>query len=338
MATMTEAIIREPIETRGAWLGSELRGSDAWLIPLEKEHQRELGEVVDQVRKRGLRLVDMDRETFPLESLAPVLSNLESEIEDGLGFSVVRGLDLQGLSPEEAGAAYFAVGAVLGRPISQNAQGHLIGDIQDTGRDIMKDPGVRGYQTRISLPFHTDTSTDLLCLLCYRQAKKGGMSSLVSLQTIYNRVLAEAPGLIDVLYERFHYDCREEQHPDGMPFYSRSAASVCQGKLSLRHNSGYAKSAERHESCPRLTEAQSEVLNLIDKFSFDEEIRFDLRLEEGDMLFVNNYQIAHARTEFEDFAEPERKRHLLRLWLHLHRGRPLAADFDNRGGIVQTLD
>jgi len=34
--------------------------------------------------------------------------------------------------------------------------------------------------------------------------------------------------------------------------------------------------------------------------------------------------------------EPERKRHLGRLWLHLHRGRPLAPDFDNHGGIVTT--
>jgi hypothetical protein len=249
---------------------------------------------------------------------------------------VLRGLDLAGLSPEDAGLAFFALGAALGRPIRQNAQGHLLGQIQDTGRDITKDPSVRGYQTRIALPFHTDTSTDLLGLLCYRRAKTGGKSSLAPLVTIYNRLLEAAPELIDTLYERFHYDCREERHRDGTPFYSRAAASVCAGTLSLRHNSGYAKTAQRHESCPRLSEKQRQVMDWIDRLSFDEEIRFDLQLEEGDMLFVNNYQVMHARSEFEDHEEPERKRHLMRLWLYLHRGRPLAADFDNRDTIITT--
>ncbi len=333
---MTEMIVRTPITTRAAWLGTELARSDDWLIPLTEEHQREFRDIVAQGRARGLGLADIRPDAFPLERLASVARAVESEIEDGLGFVVLRGLDLEGLSAEDAGLAYFVFGAALGRPIRQNAQGHLLGHIQDTGRNIMKDPAVRGYQTRIALPFHTDTSTDLLCLLCYRKAKSGGMSSLAPLFTIYNRLLEDAPELIDTLYEPFNYDCREEKHPDGLPFYSRAAASVCGGKLSLRHNSGYAKTAQRLETCPRLTEAQTRVMDKIDRLSFDEEIRFDVQLEPGDMVFINNYQVMHARSEFEDHSEPDRRRHLMRLWLHLHRGRPLAPDFDNRGGIVTT--
>lgn len=336
MKPTTETIVRTPITSRGAWLGSDLASRDDWLVPLAEEQRAELRRFAAQAKEQGLGLADIGPDTFEYCTLAPLLESIESEIEDGLGLVVLRGLDLTGLSPEEAGLMYFAIGAALGRPIQQNAQGHLLGHIQDTGRDIMKDPGVRGYQTRIALPFHTDTSTDLLGLLCYRTAKSGGMSSLAPLLTIYNRLLEEAPDLVDTLYERFHYDCREEEHPDGGPFYSRAAASVCAGKLSLRHNSGYAKTAQRHESCPRLTEAQREVMDRIDRLSFDEEIRFDVQLEEGDILFLNNYQVMHARTAFEDWEEPERKRHLMRLWLHLHRGRPLAPDFDNRGGIVVT--
>ena len=108
------------------------------------------------------------------------------------------------------------------------------------------------------------------------------------------------------------------------------------GRLSLRHNSGYARTAQRIESCPRLSEAQNEVMSLIDRLAFDEKIRFDVQLEEGDMLFINNYQVMHARSEFEDYEEPERRRHLMRLWLYLHRGRPLEPDFDNRDTIITT--
>ena len=336
MTALTETILRAPVAHRGAWTGPELQTHDEWLLPLSEAHREELRAMARTARARGLGLADIAPDRFPFRELQPLVERLEAELEDGLGLCVVRGLDVTALSPEEAGLMFFAIGVALGQPIKQNAQGHLLGHIQDTGRDITQDPSVRGYQTRIALPFHTDTSTDLLGLLCYRTAKSGGMNSLAPLLTIYNRLLAEAPELIDTLYERFHYDCREEQHPDGLPWYSRAAASVCAGKLSLRHNSGYAKTALRHPGCPRMTEAQAEVMARIDELSFDPEVRFDITLEPGDMLFLNNYQVMHARTEFTDHEEPERRRHLMRLWLHLHRGRPLQPDFDNRGGIVTT--
>ena len=38
-----------------------------------------------------------------------------------------------------------------------------------------------------------------------------------------------------------------------------------------------------------------------------------------------NHVTQHARTDYEDWPEPERKRHLLRLWLRTGR-RPLQAD------------
>ena len=56
------------------------------------------------------------------------------------------------------------------------------------------------------------------------------------------------------------------------------------------------------------------------------------------MVFVNNYAVAHSRSAFEDWEEEDRKRHLMRLWLVLHDGRPLEADFDNRAGLVTTSD
>lgn len=338
MTSQTETILREPVVHPAAWKGPDLARGEEWLIRLDAEHQEEFQRFIAEGRAQDLRLAQIGPETFPLGALAPVAEAIEAEIEGGLGFVVLRGLDLEGLSAEDAGLAYFAIGAALGRPICQNAEGHLLGHVQDTGRDIATDSSVRGYQTRIALPFHTDTSTDLLGLLCYRTARSGGRSALAPLLTIYNRVLEQAPELIDTLYEPFHYDLRDEEHLDGGPFYSRAAASVRGGILSLRHNSGYAKTAQRHPSCPRLTEDQTRVLDLIDRLSFDDQIHFSVKLEQGDMLFVNNYQVMHARTAFEDHDEPERKRHLMRLWLHMHRGRPLAPDFDNRGGIVMTAD
>jgi len=40
-------------------------------------------------------------------------------------------------------------------------------------------------------------------------------------------------------------------------------------------------------------------------------------LAPGDMQFLSNHTIAHARTAYQDFADPAARRHLLRLWLSL---------------------
>ena len=41
----------------------------------------------------------------------------------------------------------------------------------------------------------------------------------------------------------------------------------------------------------------------------------DISLGQGDIQFVSNHFTAHARTAYEDYDNPEMKRHLLRLWL-----------------------
>src|SRR4051812_22468397 len=53
-------------------------------------------------------------------------------------------------------------------------------------------------------------------------------------------------------------------------------------------------------------------------------------LEPGDLQIANNLSTLHQRTEYVDFEEPEKKRHLLRLWLASNQARPLAADFEER--------
>ena len=47
------------------------------------------------------------------------------------------------------------------------------------------------------------------------------------------------------------------------------------------------------------------------------ELYFDMDLAPGDIQWLSNHTILHARTGYGDYPEPERKRHLLRLWLSL---------------------
>jgi len=65
-----------------------------------------------------------------------------------------------------------------------------------------------------------------------------------------------------------------------------------------------------------------------------------MMLEPGDLVLLNNHVTYHARTEYRDHPEPERKRHLLRLWLSVPNSRPLpegwsALFHDRRAGAVR---
>ena len=65
----------------------------------------------------------------------------------------------------------------------------------------------------------------------------------------------------------------------------------------------------------RLTRAQEEVIDYIERAANDPATYLDMNFEPGDMQFLKNASILHKRTEYEDWPEPARKRHLLRLWL-----------------------
>ena len=75
----------------------------------------------------------------------------------------------------------------------------------------------------------------------------------------------------------------------------------------------------------------------------DPEFHLDMEFAPGDIQFLHNHTVLHDRTAFVDWPAPERKRHLLRLWLCPQNGRPLperyahfggSATIGDRGGIV----
>ena len=83
---------------------------------------------------------------------------------------------------------------------------------------------------------------------------------------------------------------------------------------------------------PRLTEAQNEAMDMVDALAASDAFRFDMDFRPGDMQFLHNHQILHARTAYEDHADPAQKRHLLRLWLSARPGRQLPPGFAERYG------
>jgi len=79
---------------------------------------------------------------------------------------------------------------------------------------------------------------------------------------------------------------------------------------------------------------QTEALNLFDQLANDPALHFQMEFRAGDIQLVHNHTMLHDRTAFLDWSEPERKRHLLRLWLAPEHARPLPPVFAERYGSI----
>jgi hypothetical protein len=323
----------EPIHGPGAWRGRELAARQDWIRHFSAAELAELERAVHAFKASGAPLAGIAPANFPLPALGPVLRGILAELLEGRGFVMLRGLPVREYTREEQAIAYMGLGSWFGAARPQNAKGHLLGHVKDLGLDVT-DPNVRYYQTRRRLEYHTD-SVDVVGLLCLQEAKAGGESFIASSMTLYNEVLARAPDLLPALFEPFPTDRRGEV-PEGMqPWFDMPVFHWHAGRLSCIYVRQYIESAQKHfPAAPRLSAAQVAAMDLLDRLVNEPDIHLSMRFRPGDMQFLHNHQILHSRNDFENWPEPERHRHLLRLWLAPAQARPLPAVFAPRYGSV----
>jgi hypothetical protein len=327
-----------PPEIQGpsAWYGSALLQQTDWIYPLSETEVIEIEAAVNGLASTSENLTDISRDDFPLPTFGPRLQSLLGEVLEGRGFVLLRHLPVEQWSHRQAAIAFLGIGSHLGSLRSQNAAGHLLGHVKDLGRSS-RDPNIRIYQTRERQTFHTD-SCDVVGLLCLAQAKSGGLSSLVSSTTIFNEMRRHRPDLARVLFGPIETDRRGEVAEGEKPYFKIPVFNWHAGLLSTIYQRQYIESARRFSDVQPLTSAQLAALNLLDELANDPQLHLMMELRRGDMQFVHNHTVLHDRTAFEDWPEPERKRHLLRLWLAPPSARPLPEIYAERYGSVMPGD
>jgi hypothetical protein len=335
--------LRRPIEGPSAWIGADMRGREAeWSYRLSSSEVAEIEAALRSVQARGLDIAAIRREDFPLPTLGPVLDRLRAEVLDGRGFVLLRGVPVEDRPIAESAAAYWAIGSYFGSARSQNAKGHLLGHVYDLGGSSATDPTIRSYATSERQNFHIDRC-DVVALLCLRRAQSGGQSAIVSSMTVHNVMAARRPDLLERLYRPFPVDRRGEVPEGKAPFYEAPVFNEYAGKVSVLYSRLHIGSSQRFPEARRLAPEDIEALDMLAELAGDPELRLDMNFMPGDIQFLHNHTILHARTGYEDWPETERKRHLLRLWLSPPNARPLPPVFaecygditvGNRGGIV----
>lgn len=322
-----------PIDRPSAWQGARLaQQPEEWLVTLAPQEIAELETAARHYLSLGRDIGAINKQDFPLPGFSQHLDSLTDKLLNGVGVEVIRGLPVDRYDRELAAAIFCGIGAHLGSARSQNAQGHILGHVRDTGARS-SDAAVRIYQTSERQTFHTD-SADVVGLLCLRPAREGGRSLLVSAESIFNRLLAEAPDLLPLLFEPVATDRRGEV-PDGAdPWFEIPVLNWHAGRLTVMYQRQYIESAQRFDGAPRLSSAHHRAFDAFDALANDPALNFAMDLQPGDMQFVYNHSQLHDRTGFVDWPDPDRRRHLLRLWLSLPGDRELPDCFRQRFGDI----
>jgi Taurine catabolism dioxygenase TauD, TfdA family len=320
------------LEGPAAWRAADFAG-EAWVTHLNGAEVAEIEAAARRLAAANADLIHIRAEDFPLPILGPRLKAVfDTEVQEGRGFAVLRGLDPGRLSRRENAAAFLGIGAHLGAFRPQNAKGHILGHVKDLGRSG-DDPTARLYQTHERQTYHTD-SCDVVGLYCLRPAKAGGRSSLVSSVSLYNEMRRLRPDLAALLFEPIETDRRGEAGPGEDPWFKIPIFNWHAGHFAGKYQRQYIESARRFPEVAALTPAQIEALDLLDALAEDPALHVELDFLPGDIQLVNNHVLFHDRTAFEDWPEPDRRRHLLRLWLAPPGAQALPPVFAQRFGTV----
>lgn len=335
-SVLSDATLPPEVSDRSVWYGAELAASEDWIEQLSNTEIEEAREAIEQLELEAkgstVDLALIKATNYSLPTLGARLQSLLDEVLNGRGFVLIKGLPVGDWTRRQAAIAFLAIGSHLGALRMQNAEGHLLGHVRDLGRSS-DDPHTRIYQTRERQTFHTDSS-DVVGLLCLQTAKSGGLSSLVSSTTIFNEMRRRRPDLLKVLLDPIETDRRGETPDGSKPYFNIPVFNYYRGLVSAMYQRQYIESARRFPGVPPLTPLQIEALDLLDQLANDPRLHLMMELQPGDIQLVHNHTILHDRTAFEDFPEPERKRHLLRLWLAPRNARPLPEVYAERFGSI----
>ncbi len=349
--------MRNPITGPCAWHGKDMARSRRWVRELPPAALAEIDAALAAVKRRGLAWHEITAADFPLPSLAPLVADIADELENGSGMLKLRGIPVGRYAEGELRQLYFGLARHLGQPVFQNRRGELMRDIRDEGADVGKrygqietadgkGPFLSSYARTLSngqLRFHTDR-TDVVALLCVRQARRGGTSKLASSAAIHNAMLERRPDLLERLYANIWRSRHGEESETPDDVYPLPVFGVRDGRLTSHFSLTYIEAAQLVPGVPKLDAGQREAIDML--LALAQELSFEMTLEPGDIQFLNNHVIYHGRTPFEDDKSTGQYRLLFRLWLSMPNSRALPEDHRvlwgnvaagaRRGGIGQV--
>ena len=324
--TLRSMTFELPPEQTGAaaWYGPEMARRTDWQMPLSPAEIAEVEAATKALASREADIAAITPRDFPLPTLGPKLkARVEGEVLNGRGFLLLRGLPVERWTMREAATAFFGLGSPSRQRALAERQGPCAGPCPGSRPRRRTIPTSASTRPTSARPIHTN-SCDIVGLLCLKTAKSGGLSALVSSTTIFNEMRRRRPDLLKLLFEPLATDRRGEVPEGQKPYFEIPVFNWHKGYLTrdlpapvhrfgaaLRRRAAAVAGACRGARHVRRAGQRSQRCIMFMEF------------KPGDVQLVHNHTMLHDRTGFVDWPEPERRRHLLRLWLAAAEARPL---------------
>ncbi|KAJ3094506.1 hypothetical protein HK100_006117 [Physocladia obscura] len=311
----------QSVNRPSVWDGFETQNHpEKWLHYLTNDQNAALKVALDHWKSLTLPYHQLNRTTFPLpESFKAVTESWVDTLLNGLGFLQLRGFNIDDYSEEDAIIVYAGLASYVGdQRLRQGSYGtffHVKADPNYGPVDI----SVPANET-VEQVFHTDAipGGNVVSFLAVGAAESGGDSTLASIGKVYNDIAKSRPDIVKVLADDWTLDIGNYFH--GTPGRSQTRPLLFHenGRLlaaiARRSVTGYGIWG-RHKSLPKITEEQKEALDTLHFLGRKHSLNIPIR--RGDIQFLNNYEVFHAREAYTDGAENQR--HLVRLFLRVDR-------------------
>jgi len=323
MGNAMTAIMEHSLASPMTWAAQTLFENDG-LVTLDGDCIAELDSAAAEIEANPLAIEALHPRHFEMTACQAAMARVREQIDNGIGFAIIDRLPVERLETEPAKKLYWLLMSMIDRPVAQKWDGTMVYDVTDTGKKSRPGSGVRSSKTNGGQSYHTDNAfnlpPDFVALFCLRTARKGGVSGLVSLETVHNLMLAECPEVLPRLYQPFHFDRQMEHAPDDArlsfkPVFESDGARVYANFSPRLIEHAYEMNNKEMDATAR--DAINALMRIPERAGLGKSFAF----ERGQIQIVNNRRLGHRRTAFRDWDEPKRRRHLVRIWLR-KTGRP----------------
>ncbi|MEE8304104.1 MAG: TauD/TfdA family dioxygenase, partial [Candidatus Tectomicrobia bacterium] len=312
--TVPDLLIDE-IKDASAWKRESLLPED-WRVAVPDACLTELDEMVHVLRRHPQPVQHLTPESFSLTACARLMAKVRGNLMHGVGFAVLDRIPVERYSSSDNNAIYLLLARMLGPVVSQKWDGTVLYDVKDAGKALGY--GVRRSVTSLAQDFHMDAGwlalpPEVIGLFCLQPAQEGGMSRCVSLTTAHNEMRRRHFQLLTRLYRPFYWDRQAEHEPEDVRFSWHPVYRFDGQSLMARYYEDYVVNGYKLADAS-LDQTGRDALAAMRAIVNAPENWVEFHLEKGHIEFVNNHQLAHARTAFTDANAPHLRRHMIRLW------------------------
>jgi alpha-ketoglutarate-dependent taurine dioxygenase len=313
--------------TQHGWLAAQT-DKDSLSLDLGATHLAALRELVGRTAKQSYPTIT--HEQFRHAALDPLLNEAVERTKGGKGITFLRGIPVDEFGQDELRRLYWGIGTYFGRALSQSRVGDMMGDV--TPR-----PGAsRGYTSQKELGLHTDYA-EIISLLCLQPAQYGGENVFVSSLALWDIVERERPDFMEIMKRGFRL-WRINEHTNSEPIttFRVPVFSEKNGLRSVHQGWEIAVPTAEYLGEP-LSSQELAAIDFIKEVLQRPQLRLAARLEKGEAVFFSNYEVFHSRKAFQQWDDPAKSRHLLRLWLQSAPARALADEmyvWKNKSGLL----